>query len=223
MALPEHRCRCLMIERVTHDTSRIIISKPDGYQFKPGHSAMVGLTRQGLENLRRPFTFISTNDDKVLSFIIKDYPQLDGLSTRLQTIKPGEEILVSDPFGSINYTRKGTFIAAGVGITPFLAILRQLHKDGDLEGHRLLYSNKTAKDIIYEPELRSMLGDDLVITLTREQRGGYRHGRIDEEMLKEYITDPNQPCYICGSGAFIVSMRKTLRRLQAQVHEMDMG
>lgn len=214
---------CLAIEQVTHDTYRLIMQKPPGYTYIPGHSANLRIIEQGLETLSRPFTFISHPDDHVVSIIFKDYAQRDGLSTRLARIQPGQQLELSESFGAISYNGPGIFVAGGVGITPFLAILRDLKKHNTLQANTLLYSNKTRSDIIYETELRALLGDQCIITLTREQADGYHHGRIDQKMLAPYIQDASAQWYICGSGPFNATIRRTLRELKQTVHVMDMG
>ncbi len=51
-----------------------------------------------------------------------------------------------------------------------IAILRQLHRDNQLAGNTLFFSNKTEADIIYKEELTSMLDKNAVYILSREQK-----------------------------------------------------
>ena len=91
-------------------------------------------------------------------------------------------------WGTINYKGPGVFIAGGAGITPFIAILRMLKKDGKIEGNKLFFSNKTTEDVILEKEFREMFDpNDLMLTLTKEKVAGYESGRVDSEFLKKHI------------------------------------
>jgi len=45
-------------------------------------------------------------------------------------LKEGEELIIRDVWGAIAYKGEGYFIGGGAGITPFVAILRQLYDDG---------------------------------------------------------------------------------------------
>jgi ferredoxin-NADP reductase len=89
-------------------------------------------------------------------------------------------------FGALsNIKGPGYFIAGGAGITPFIAILRHLKKNGETSGNTLIFSNKTAADIIYENELKEILHDDAHFILTRENKPGYISARIDKHSSKK--------------------------------------
>ena len=75
---------------------------------------------------KRPFTFTSLPGDDHLEFTIKCYTDHDGVTNQLGQLKAGDELLLHDIWGAIHYTNEGTFIAGGAGITPFIAIFRQL-------------------------------------------------------------------------------------------------
>jgi ferredoxin-NADP reductase len=48
--------------------------------------------------------------------------------------------------GAIEYKGEGVFIAGGAGVTPFIAILRQLQAENKTTTN--YFTNKTANDII---------------------------------------------------------------------------
>ena len=127
---------------------------------------------------------------------------------------PGDEILIKDVFGTIEYKGRGVFIAGGAGITPFIAILRQLKKDGKLEGNKLIFSNKTRKDIILGSEFKKMFKknpDDLILTLDEEteRKEGYFYETINEDFLKKHIKNFSQYFYICGPPKFVKDIKNT--------------
>ncbi|MBI3334804.1 flavodoxin reductase [Candidatus Pacearchaeota archaeon] len=214
----EHVVRIIQIEEVTHDVKRFIVEKPAGFQFIPGHSALVSINKSGLRDDKHPFTFTSTNDDPFLEFIIKRY---GGMTKRLHELRPGDELSIADIFGSVRYQNKGVFIAAGTGITPFLAIFRQLNKDKSLAGNTLIYSNKMHKDIINEQELRSLFRDKLILTLTREEKQGYSYGRIDEAFLKKKVSNFTQHFYVCGPDDFSAAVKKFLAEQKAEADVLE--
>lgn len=211
----EHRLKILITEFVTHDVKKFIIEKPRGYSFVPGQATLVSINKLELKSEKRPFTFTSLNSDLVLEFIIKNYPAHKGVTHALHNINSGEEILIEEPFGTINYARKGVFIAGGAGITPFIAIFRQLQKDKNLEGNMLIFSNKTSRDIILEQELKELFGKNLILTLTQEKNPEYDNKKIDGEFLKEKIKDFSQHFYICGPESFVLDIKKFLKELGA--------
>jgi ferredoxin-NADP reductase len=133
----------------------------------------------------------------------------------LYKLEEGAELIIRDVWGAITYTQPGVFIAAGAGITPFIAIFRHLSKVELIGENSLFYSNKTAKDIILRDELDKILGDNFINTLTREKNDLYDNRRIDKAYLMEKITDFKQPFYICGPDQFVTEIQQTLIGLGA--------
>jgi predicted ferric reductase len=218
----KHRVEILQKEFITHDVKRFVIEKPKGYVYKPGQVTNVAIDKSEWKENKHPFTFTSLNNDKILEFIIKSYPisqnpKHSGMTEKLHTLVPGDNLLIDDPWGTIEYKGQGTFIAGGAGITPFIAIFRELQQKSELEGNRLIFSNKTRKDIILEKELRHMFGDDLILVLTEEEITGYYNKRIDKAFLEENVlnsdTDANQNFYLCGPPKMIGDLKEYLGNL----------
>ncbi|TMV75731.1 flavodoxin reductase, partial [Thioclava sp. BHET1] len=131
--------------RVTHDTNHYVFTRPKGLDFTPGQATALTLLRAGWEEEDRPFTFTSQPEDEDLEFIIKSYPDHDGVTARLPQLEIGEEVAIEDPFGAISDRGgKACFLAAGAGITPFIPILRARARKGAIAGTTLIFSNKTS-------------------------------------------------------------------------------
>ena len=205
--------RILMTEFVTHDVKRFIVEKPENYEFRPGQASLVMIPEKGWENKDGLFTFTSSSMDNVIEFTIKAYRDHNGITKHMHEMNVGDMITLHEPFGTIEYRGKGVFLAAGAGITPFIAIFRDLHGTNQLKGNTLIFSNKRGEDVILEKELRSLFSDNLILTLTRENIAGYEHGRINKQMLEKHITDWNQYFYLCGPDPFVVELRETLLSL----------
>jgi ferredoxin-NADP reductase len=79
---------------------------------------------------------------------------------------------------------------------------------------RLVYSARTLEDVIYRDELGA-LGDDVVLTLTREQREGIRSGRVDADLLREAGFAPAQEprIFVCGPTSFVEAVASGLVEL----------
>ncbi|MGC9309826.1 MAG: flavodoxin reductase, partial [Candidatus Nanoarchaeia archaeon] len=73
-----HRVKILMKEFVTHNVIRFILEKPANYEFKPGQATLVSIDMDGWQEEKRPFTFTSLNNDLILEFTIKIYPEHNG-------------------------------------------------------------------------------------------------------------------------------------------------
>jgi len=206
----------LMTEFVTHDVRRFILTRPGGLDYAPGQGVEISINLPEWKDEGRPFTPTSLRHDRVLQFLIKRYPAHGGVTAKLHTLEPGTEILISEAFGTIKYKGPGVFIAAGAGVTPFLAILRQLAAEGRLDDHLLLFSNKTAADIICELELRHYLGKRCVFTCTRQRAPGYENRRIDRDFLRENVRHFDQRFYVCGPEGFVEAVKAALGDLGAR-------
>ncbi len=197
----------LDIQQVTHDVRRIRLEKPKGYEFVPGQATEVSIHKEGWEKEKRPFTFTSLNSDPYLEFTIKCYTDHDGVTKQIGLLQPGDQLIIDDSWGAIAYSGEGYFIAGGAGITPFIAILRQLQKDHSIGNNKLFFANKTSKDIIYREELKSLLGDNAIFILDTAEHG-YPHGRIDQSFLEKQVEDFSRHFYICGPDPMIKSIEK---------------
>ena len=213
--MESHIVKINAIRQVTHDVKSFRIEKPAGYQFSPGQATEVSINKPGWEEERRPFTFTSLNQHPWLEFTIKRYADHDGVTNLLHQLKEGDELIIRDVWGAIEYKGPGYFIAGGAGITPFIAILRQLHEDKRIDGNVLFFSNKTAVDVIYEEELSNILGNDAHFILTREEKEGYEHGFIDSVFLQKNISDFKRHFYICGPDKMIHDINAALEKLGA--------
>jgi ferredoxin-NADP reductase len=100
-----------------------------------------------------------------------------------------KRLIVSKPEG---FADPGVCIAAGAGVTPFIAILRDLGRKDQLAKHMLMFSNGTPADVICEQEYRPHLGERCVLFCTRDSAPGRARGRIDPGYLTENIEDFNQ-------------------------------
>jgi ferredoxin-NADP reductase len=214
--MEEHIVKIVAIEPVTHNVKHFKVEKPPGYQYIPGQATEVAINKPRWKDERRPFTFTSLNDWDHLEFTIKIYSDHDGVTNQLGQLKSGDELLLHDVWGAIQYKSEGTFIAGGAGVTPFIAIFRQLQKDKELGNNKLIFSNKMRRDIILKDEFTAMLGNNFINTLTQEEVPGYDHHRIDEEYLKQKISDFDQQFYVCGPDVMVKEVPTILQRLGAK-------
>jgi ferredoxin-NADP reductase len=207
--------KILAIESVTHDVRRYTLEKPAGFSFEPGQATEVSLDLDDWREEKRPFTFTALAEWPDLEFTIKSYFDHDGVTARLGRLEPGARLLLRDVWGTITYKGPGTFIAGGAGVTPFIAILRRLARDGKLAGNRLIFSNKRQEDIILRDEFEAMAGLDRLFTLTEERVPGLLHERIDADFLKRHVKDFSGRFYICGPDQMVKDLRQTLGELGA--------
>jgi ferredoxin-NADP reductase len=203
------------VKPVTHDVKEFIVEKPDGYKFTPGHATEVSINTEKWKNEKRPFTFTSLNEDDYLEFTIKIYPDHDGVTEQLGKLKSGDELIVRDTWGAIEYKGPGYIIAGGAGITPYIAMLRELKKENKLDGIKLFYSNKSDKDIILKEELDTMLGKNATYVITDQKDTNFTNAYIDEDFLKKHIENFDEKFYVCGPPKMTEEIGDILEKLGA--------
>lgn len=205
------------IEKITHDVKQFTFEKPEGFEFEPGQATEVSINKEGWKDEKRPFTFTSLNEDPYLQFTIKIYDDHDGVTKQIGRLEEGDQFIIDDPWGTIQYKGPGVFLAGGAGVTPFIAIFRELHKNGEIDGNRLIFSNKTERDIILKEEFEEMLGDNFINVITDEPTDEhiYLDGFIDKKFLAKQIDDFSQPFYVCGPMPFNEAMMNYLKELGA--------
>lgn len=211
----EHNVKIKSIAQVTHDVKQFTVEKPSGYEFTPGHATEVSINKEGWRDEKRPFTFTSLNEAENLEFTIKIYPEHNGVTKELATLKPGDELIIRDSWGAIEYKGDGYVIAGGAGITPYIAMFRDLHKKNKLKGLHLFFSNKTDKDIILKEELDKMLGKNVTYVITDQEDTNYHHGFINKEFLKEQVDDFSTNFYVCGPPEMTKDVDEILEELGA--------
>lgn len=211
----EYIVKIIKTENITHDVKRYVLEKPEGYSFEPGQATSLSINKQGLKNEKRPFTFTSLNSDTHLELIIKIYDEHNGVTKELGKLQQSDELIIGQPWGTLNYKGPGYFIAGGAGITPFIAIFRHLQKENLLKDHILYFSNKTEKDIILKDEFEKMLGDNFINVITDEKTDKYINQFIDKNFLEEHISSFSEHFYLCGPPKMTENLQNTLKELGA--------
>ncbi|HTF19769.1 MAG TPA: FAD-binding oxidoreductase [Chryseolinea sp.] len=208
--------KILSAEYVTHNVKQFRVERPANYSFVPGQATEVSVNVPGWQDRKSPFTFTALADKPYLEFTIKIYPGRHGVTDQLSNLRPGDELLVRDVWGAIEYKGPGYFIAGGAGITPFLAILRMLKATNQVADNVLFFSNRKDEDVILGSELKSILGNRAHFLVTQQKDTKNDPRRIDEAFLKSEVSDFNRHFYICGPDPMITEINATLTALGAK-------
>lgn len=221
--LSKHKVKILSAEKIAQNIYRLLLEKPEGYTFLPGQFTEVTINGENDENYKRHFSFTGLNQVNYLEFIIKSCGNNDILVKKIIGLQKDDKLIISEPQGNLIYKGMGTFIAGGTGITPFIAIFRNLKQDNELAGNKLIYSNKTINDIILHNELSEMLGMNYINLFTKERFQTYYFGRIDSNLLRMEIIDFAQYFYVSGSPEFVQSINSILREFEAAEDSIIFG
>src|SRR5574340_252499 len=211
-------------EEVAEGTMAFHFDKPTGFSFKPGQAIDVVLINPpsaDAQSGRHAFSLVSApfQDNLVVAPRMRD----SAFKRALKSLPGGSPARLEGPFGSLtlhnNRARPAVFIAGGIGITPFMSILRQAAKDQLPQRLVLLYSNRRPEDAAFLAELQALDERNryfrLVATMTQMGRStrpwAGETGMIDEMLLKRITGGLPAPIYyLAGPPAMVEDMRQTL-------------
>ena len=145
----------------------------------------------------------------------------------------GDQLEVRGPIGGYfvwEVTLGGPLllVAGGSGVVPLMAMLRHRAAQHATLPARLLYSSRTADDVIYRDELDGLSGSDhafdVFYTFTRQPPAGwtgYRR-RIDAGMLGEVITpfEKRARVYVCGPTLLVEAVATALVQMKLPIEQI---
>jgi predicted ferric reductase len=179
---------------------------------RPGQFGYLRLlsSRCGLEE--HPFTISSPPHSETVTMTIKD---MGNYSHSLAKVGPGTRVLLDGPYGIFTphiCAGQQLFIAGGIGITPFLSIVRDMDKRKSLYRVTLVWSVRTDKDFVHEDTLREIAfrnkGFRYVPVVTAGEQGHH----VDREQLYSLFEPEDffkMQVFFCGPD----SMRRALHSL----------
>lgn len=206
-------------EQLTPDTHRYVFDRPANLEFKPGQATELTLLKDGWRDEARPFTFTSLPEDGALEFVIKSYPDHDGVTEQLAKMEAGDTVEIDEPFGAISDHGPGVFIAAGAGITPFIPILEK-HAAAGKMNCTLIFTNHTTDDIILRDKWQQMEGLTTIFTVTDEDDTNVEVEKVDKAFLQQHLSDFGQTFYLCGPEGFVNDVRDALKELGADADKI---
>jgi ferredoxin-NADP reductase len=208
--MTKYTVKVLKAHFINHNVKRIVVEKPKAYEFLAGQAAEIAIDEPGFRNITRPYTITSVSESDFLEFFIKVSTNPVTISGRLGNVNRGDDLIISNAFGNIRYRGPGLFIAGGTGITPFIAICRQLSLSNSLNNCFLLLANKTVRDIILKDELEDLFETGYVDVLEDRAGSNAEPGFLGSKLLREYEQSPGAYYYICGPIKFTLIIIKHL-------------
>jgi hypothetical protein len=227
------RWRRYRIAKIVDESSVIrsfYLEPTDGAGLAPqaaGQHLPIRLVAPDGSSIVRTYTLSSAASDNVYRLSIKRDGQASSLMHQLSV---GDHIEARPPAGSFTIDaqarRPAILLAAGVGITPMVAMMRHLVYEGRRTRYQrqawLLYSARTKAERAFDEELTALVastGGGMAITraLTDTSSAGSDDfevaGRLSADLLKDAGTLPLFDFYICGPAGFTQGMYDGLRAL----------
>ncbi len=188
--------------------------------FLPGQFMFIQLLRDEGLSYAHPFTISSSPTRGRLSITPK---QVGDFTMTIKNTRVGDKAFIDAPYGVFSFLNyrfeELVFIAGGIGITPFISMLRYI-RDRELTLKvTLFWTNRNESSLCFREELEQMekeLSDFRLILIMSDQPGWQgEKGHFNSEMLESYLGSLDQKdFFVCGPPAMTASVIFELKELQ---------
>jgi ferredoxin-NADP reductase len=220
-------------EEVAEGTMAFHFERPSGFDFKAGQSADVTLSdprETDAEGNTRTFSIASPPFENELVFTTR--MRDTAFKRSLKNLPLATGVKIGSVAGSFtlhkNLAKPAVFLAGGIGITPFLSIVRQADHDHLPHKLYLFYSNRRPEDAAFLDTLQTLEATNpnfhLIFTMTEMSKSKKdwkgETALIGKEMLSKHLAALQGPIYyIAGPPPMVTAMRQTL--VSAGIEEDD--
>ena len=210
-------------EEVAAGTMAFRFTKPPGFVFKPGQAVTLFLADPPAEanSKQRIFSLVSAPFEAELAIATR-MREGSAFKRALGSLPPGTKLELKGPRGVMTLhedrRRAAVFIAGGIGITPFMSMLRQAAHDRLEQRLFLICSNRRPEDTPFLVELRALVRENgqfrLLARMTEQE------GFVDGDTIRRFAGTATAPVYyLAGPPAMVEAMKAVLRR--ADVSDVD--
>ncbi len=211
------------IHALTHDMRRVRVhlDEDTGLKFFAGQYVDVGLPQHGIT---RSYSMASTpSSPHDLEFLIKVYPDGEFSALLDETLKVGDPLTVTGPYGVCcrrDHDGPLLLIGGGSGMAPLLSILHDLTEHQEDRPVRFFYGARTVQDLFYLEQIHeaaSHLSDfEFIPALSHLQdptgwngETGFIHETVQKRLERTWAD--NADAYVCGPPPLIDAVIPVLR------------
>lgn len=218
------RTRLLARREVAERTMAFEFEKPSDFRFMAGQALelmLIDPSETDAHGSSRTFSITSAPSADRLEIATR----LRGSAFKrvLATMPIGGSVELDGPFGSLTLhktaSRPAVIIAGGIGITPFMSILRQAAAERSTRAFVLAACNRRPEDAPFQEELESLSKRlpnlrylPLMTQVERSARpwNGQR-GKVTADWISKAIPEVKSAvCYAAGPRALVAAMRAAL-------------
>jgi len=171
-------------------------------QFNPGQFIFIKFIKGGVGSESHPFSICSSSSNNNLSIMVKALGDFTG---NLKDLNIGSIAKIEGPYGKFfknrNSFKKEIWIAGGVGITPFLSLIRSINSE-NCSGIDLYYCLKNNSETFLFEELESISNVNNKFRLVPwcSDDKGFINSDIISKLSGDLI---GKDIYLCGPPAFM--------------------
>ncbi len=194
------------------------------FSFQPGQYAAISFKRRGRPTPARCFSIVSSpTDQSKLQFSMRSRGHF---TKALSNIKEGDEVSVRGPFGGfvldVQRDTDAVLLAGGIGITPFISMIRYVTDVGHTNNITLVYSSQNQDDVPFVRELMELEKQNphfkVIFVISdgdTSKLAGAKVvlGRISPEIIDDVSSNNNEKInyFLCGPPPFMKGMSKVLK------------
>ena len=193
---------------------QVSFATAEPFTFKAGQYIFITLINPPFaddRNNRRHFSIVNSPDEKGIITIttrIRD----SGFKKSLKELPMGTEAELGPISGSFvlpqDSSKPLVFIAGGIGITPYISMLRYVKNHNLNYQITLLYSNRDQASTAYFEEVQKFKS---ILTMTEDPNWTGEKRRIDAKFIKEYFPEVNANTYfVVGPPPMVEAVQKSL-------------
>ena len=207
----KHPFAVAAVNRLERATEVVLQPKDRMFPFEPGQFAFVTIDAAGFREAH-PFTISSGAGEDVLRFTMK---VLGDYTRRVRDdLAAGADAAIEGPYGRFNPlrdSRKQVWIAGGIGITPFLSVLRTM-APGHGKTIRLYYCVRLSREALFLDELEARAAQLGGITIKLFDSGS--GARIDAAALQKDLDGRagEWSYYLCGPKPLATAISEGLAK-----------
>lgn len=225
-----YKARLAKKEYVAENTMAFYFERPQDFNFKPGQYLDVTLmdpAQTDPEGNIRSFSIASTPKEDRLMVVSR--MRNSAFKRVLQATPLNGEVELEGPFGDFtlhhNTKRAAVLLAGGIGITPFLSMIRYATRQKSPLLLYLFYSNRRPEATAFLRTLQKLEEENtnlrFIPTMTAmdnttamdnsQQEWTGETGFIDGKMLSRYLKQFRGPIYyVAGPPSMAAAMRQVL-------------
>lgn len=201
-------------KQVAEGTLEVSFKRPEGFSFMAGQYIQLSVPKllySDIKGASRVFSIASSSlDQERISVAFRDTGS--GFKRTLKELPENAPVNIEGPHGFFTLLQKSTdplvFIAGGIGITPYLSMIR--FADGKRLNlpMTLLYANRDKESAAYLEELQMIANRNKFFTLKN------KFGIIDEQFILQNVKNvQNCKWHIAGPPAMVDYVRNILSLL----------
>lgn len=231
--------RVARVEQESRDIRSFYLAADEPVTFSPGQHIPVRIPLGADAPLIRTYSLSCAPSDGYLRISVK----AQGPASRFlhERVRAGDRLEVRLPMGSFTLdsasNRPVVLIGAGVGITPLIAMLRELLANGQARRIHLFHGARSLSDLPFQQELAELgqrVGPGLSVHRSLSQPEAeavqghdFEHvGRLGIEQVKGALALDDYDFYLCGPASFTQDLYEGLRGVHvpdARIHAEAFG